>query len=175
MRTGVIADLRLRVHGVGDDPGLRARERDGLVAEVVHRHRDERARDPLSRREQHVQLARVRLRRDLARELEQPVRGVAHRGDGRDDANAALACLHEPLRDVPDPIRVRDGRAAELHDDGLDGWFSRCGHKEIVARPPLGRVSATACGSGGPDASVGATSETDYLSRLWLLPPAHVP
>ena len=66
-----LADLRPRVHGVGDDPGLRAGEGDGLVAEVVHRHRDERASDALPGREQHVELARVRVRRDAARELEQ--------------------------------------------------------------------------------------------------------
>ena len=43
------------------------------MTEVVHRHRDERAGDALSGGEQHVQLSRVRLRRDPARELEQRV------------------------------------------------------------------------------------------------------
>ena len=53
-------DLGLAVHGVGDDPGLRAGERDRLVAEVVDDHRGQRARDPLSHRDEHVELARVR-------------------------------------------------------------------------------------------------------------------
>ena len=53
-------DLRLAVNGVGDDPRLRAGERDRLVAEVVDHHRGERARDPLADRDEHVELARVR-------------------------------------------------------------------------------------------------------------------
>ena len=134
-----LADLRLRVHGVGDDPGLRARERDGLVAEVVHRHRDERAGDPLAGREEHVELARVRLRRDLARELEEPVGRVAHRRDGRDDAHAALARLDEPLRDVLDLVGIGDRRAAELHDDGLGAGRAHVLIARIVRRNPGGR------------------------------------
>ena len=66
-------DLRLRMAPVGDDPGLRAGERDGLVAEVVDRHRAERIRDALAGRDEHVVLARVRLRRDLVREPDQLV------------------------------------------------------------------------------------------------------
>ncbi len=48
-------------------PGLRAGERDGLVPEVVDRHRHERAGDALAGREQHVELARVGRGRDLVR------------------------------------------------------------------------------------------------------------
>ena len=52
-----VDDPRLRVGGVGDDPGLGAGQRDRLVAHVVDRHRAERAGDPLAGREQHVHLA----------------------------------------------------------------------------------------------------------------------
>ena len=57
------------------------------------------ARDALAGREQHVELAWVRLRRDLAREVEGR-RGVSHRGDRCHDPNVARACLDEALRDV---------------------------------------------------------------------------
>ena len=53
-----VQDPRLGVRGVGDDPGLRPGQRDRVVAEVVDRHRAERARDPLAGREQHVHLPR---------------------------------------------------------------------------------------------------------------------
>ena len=81
-------DLGLAVHGVGDDPRLRAGERDRLVAEVVDHHRGERARDPLADRDQHVELARVRRRRDLlgerraARRSCDPSRRGRRRRDG---------------------------------------------------------------------------------------------
>jgi hypothetical protein len=54
-----VEDPRLRVRGVRDDPGLRAREGDRAVAEVVDRHRAQRAGHALARREEHVHLARV--------------------------------------------------------------------------------------------------------------------
>ena len=74
-----VDDLRLAVGGVRDDAGLRAGERDRLVAEVVDGHRAERAGDALADRDQHVELARLRLRRDLVREPNEVVRRVAHR------------------------------------------------------------------------------------------------
>ena len=52
-----IEDPCLRVGRVGDDPCLRSGQRDRAVAEVVDRHRAQRAGDPLARREQHVHLA----------------------------------------------------------------------------------------------------------------------
>ena len=115
-----LADLGLHVRGVGEDAGLRARQRDRLLAEVVDRHRDERARDPLPGREQHVELPHVRRRRDLMGEIDQPVGRLAHRRDGADDPQAALLGVDEPPRDVPDLVRVGDRRAAELHHDGVE-------------------------------------------------------
>src|SRR5207244_4168035 len=79
-----LGDLRLAVDRVGDDSGLRAGERDRLVAEVVDGHRAERVRDPLADRDEHVVLARVGAGRDLVSEPDQLVGGVAHR---REDAD----------------------------------------------------------------------------------------
>ena len=45
-----VEDPRLGVGGVGDDAGLRAGQRQRLVAEVVDRHRAQRAGDPLAGR-----------------------------------------------------------------------------------------------------------------------------
>jgi hypothetical protein len=72
-------DSRLPVRGVGEDPGLGSRQRDGVAAEVEDRHREQRDRDLLSRRQEHVALARMRQRRDLVREVEQLVGRVTHR------------------------------------------------------------------------------------------------
>ena len=113
-------DLGLAVHGVGDDPRLRAGEGDRLVAEVVDHHRGERARDPLSDRDEHVELARVRRGRDLLGELEQLVGRVPHRGEDADDAMAFLARGDEPRGDPLQLHRVGDGGAAELHHHGAE-------------------------------------------------------
>ena len=90
--------LALRVRRVGEDAGLRAGQRDGLLAEVVDRHRDERAGDALARREQHVELAHVRRRRHLVGEVDQPVGRLAHRRDGPDDVAGRAACASTSRR-----------------------------------------------------------------------------
>ena len=110
-------DLGLAVHRVGDDPGLRAGERDRLVPEVVDHHRRERARDPLADRDEHVELARVRRGGDLVGEVEQLVGRVPHRGEDADDAVALLARGDEACGDALQLVRVGDRGAAELHHD----------------------------------------------------------
>ena len=115
-----LPDLRFRVRGVGEDARLRAGERDGLLAEVVDRHRHERAGDALAGREQHVELATVGGGGDLVGEVDQPVRGLAHRRDRADDPQAAFLGGGEPARHMPDLLRVGNGRAAELHHDGVE-------------------------------------------------------
>ena len=52
-------DAGVGVRAVGDDSALRSREADGVHSLVVQGHAEERHRDPLARREQHVQLAPV--------------------------------------------------------------------------------------------------------------------
>ena len=72
-------------------------------AQVVERHRAQRARDALAGREQHVHLARVRLGRDLVRHLDQLVGGgAARRQHGHDGAarprRARTMRLAAPIR-----------------------------------------------------------------------------
>ena len=83
--------LRARVLGVGDDARLRAREGDRGVPEVVDRHRGERARDPFTDREQHVELARVRGRRNLMGQVDEVVGRPAHRREDADDVVSGVA------------------------------------------------------------------------------------
>ena len=113
--------LRARVLGVGDDARLRARERDRGVPEVVDRHRGERARDPFTDREQHVELAWVRGRRDLMRQVDEVVGRPAHRREDADDVVPRVARRNEPPRDRLQPFRPGDGCAAELLDDETHG------------------------------------------------------
>ena len=80
-----VEDPRLGVGGVGDDPRLGAGQRDRAVAEVVDRHRAQRAGDALAGGEQHVHLARVGVGRDLLGHRDQLVgRLAARRQDGHD-------------------------------------------------------------------------------------------
>jgi hypothetical protein len=110
-----VHDLRLAVDGVRHDAGLRARERNRLVPEVVDRHRGERARDPLPDGLQHVELTRVRSRGHLVREVDQLVGRLPHRGEHGDDTIARLAGIDQPSRDRLQPLRPGHRRAAELH------------------------------------------------------------
>ncbi len=91
-------DLRLGVRGVGDDPGLRAGQRDRLVAEILDRHLGQGARDALADRDQHVHRPRLRPIRDPVRELDELVGRVAHRGEDGDDAAALLLGGDDPPR-----------------------------------------------------------------------------
>jgi hypothetical protein len=129
-------DLGLRVHRVGDDPGLGARQRDGVVAQIVDRHRAQRGGDALAGREQHVHLARVRPGRDLLGQLHQLVGRVAHGGDDADDPAPGQVGGDEPGGDAADLVRVGHGRAAELHheDSAGSGLRFRLGHHAMVSR-----------------------------------------
>ena len=77
----------------------------------------ERHGDALARREKHVELAVVRPLRDLPGELQQLVCRVAHRRDDHADLVAGLRRLHDPPRDVPDPLGVADRRTTVLLND----------------------------------------------------------
>ena len=112
-------DPGLAVARVGEDPRLRAGERDRVPAEIHDRHRQQRDRDLLARGEQHVELAVVRQRRDPARELEQLVGRVAHRGDDDADLTARLGGRDHPPGDALDPRGSSDGAAAVLLHDQL--------------------------------------------------------
>ena len=120
-------DLGLPVHGVRDDPGLRAGERDRLVPEIVDHHRGERAGDSFADRDEHVELPRMRRVRHLVGEVEQLVGRVPHRREHADDAVALLTGGDEPCRDALQLLGVADGGAAELHHDRAEAGSLRIG------------------------------------------------
>jgi hypothetical protein len=114
---GDVDDLGPAVHAVGDDARLAAGERAGAEPEVGDGHGDQRHRDSLARRHQHVELAWRRHRADLLGEVEQVVGGVPHRGDGHDDVVAGLLRLGDPTSDPLDALGVGQRRSAVLLDD----------------------------------------------------------
>ena len=114
-----VDDPRLGVGGVGDDPRLRAGQRDRLVAHVVDRHRGQRAGDPLPGREQHVHLPRDRALGDLVRLLDQFVGRLAAGREHGDDAVAGLAGGDDPPRGALDLLGAGDRGATELHHDDV--------------------------------------------------------
>ena len=116
-----VEDLGPGMRAVGEDARLRARERAGAVPEVVERHRDQRARDPLAGGEEHVHLARVGPVRDLAGQGHQGVGRLAARRDHGEDVVALLAGVRHAPRHVLDLVRVGDRAAAELHHPQADG------------------------------------------------------
>ncbi len=123
-----VDDARLAVHGVGDDTGLGAGEGAGLVTEVGDGHGDQRHRDALTRRQEHVELATRRERRHLVGEVEQLVGGVAHGGDDHAYGVTGLAGLDDPPGDALDAVGVGDRRSAVLLDDEAHfGGAPRCG------------------------------------------------
>ena len=100
-------DLGLGVDRVGDDARLRAGEAHRLAAERVDRHGQQRAADALARREQHVELALGRPRRDLVGHRQQLVGGVAARRDDRAHAVARVVGGHDAPGDVHDALGAR--------------------------------------------------------------------
>ena len=91
-------DPRVDVAIVRDDARLAAGEADGVTAQLAHRHREERHRDALARRQQHVELAPIGVGRDLLGEPQQLVGRVAHRRDDDDDVVALPASCASPAR-----------------------------------------------------------------------------
>ena len=107
-------DARVGVRSVGDDSALRPREADCLDAAGVQRHPEQRHRDALARGEQHVHLASAGVARDIVRQPHEIVGRLAHRRHHCNDVVARPARSDDVIRHCPDPIRVGDGRPAEL-------------------------------------------------------------
>ncbi len=113
-------DPRVEMAVVGEDPRLRSGERDRLVPAGVHRDREQRHRDPLAGREQHVELPARRLgalserRRGLTRQGEERVGRLAHRADDDDDVVPGFASGGDAGRDLADLLDVGDARTAVL-------------------------------------------------------------
>ena len=64
-----------------------------------------------------VQLARIRVRRQLVGELQQPVRFAAHCRDDDDNLVPLVLVALDALRDIPDALDRTDRRAAVFLDD----------------------------------------------------------
>ncbi len=111
-------DLRLAVIGVGDDAGLAAGEADRGLAEIFDGHRQQRHRDPLARRQQHVHLAAAGLAGDVVGEAHEIVGGLAHGGDHGDDIVALTARADEVIGHGPDAIRVGDRASRRTSEPG---------------------------------------------------------
>ncbi len=111
-------DAGAAVDGVRLDAGLRAGEADGVHPEVVQRHREQRGRDDLAGRKQHVKLTLAGRVRDPGRERDQVVRRVAHRRHDGDDVVVA-GSLGDAPRDVAHALGVRDGAATVLLHDAV--------------------------------------------------------
>ena len=114
-RTSTMRAFDVRV--VRDDPGLRAGEADRRHAACVERHRQERHRDALAGREQHVELAARRALGDLSGERQQLVRGLAHRGDDHHHVAAGRARGGHLVRDLLHPGDVGHRASTVLLDD----------------------------------------------------------
>jgi hypothetical protein len=112
------------------------------VAAVDQRHRSKRAGDPLSDRDEHVELARVRLGHEVVGQADQVVGRVAHRGEDGDDAVPRLSRRSAAACDRTQLLGVGDRRPAELHHhqtgrrggvlDGGDGLVLDGRHRRQV-------------------------------------------
>ena len=116
-----LEDLGLAVGGVGDDARLRARERDRRLAAVDDGHAEQRDRDPLARRQEHVHLAGRRAARHVVGQALEVVGGLAHGRDDDHDVVAAASGAHDVLGDGTDSIGVGDRGTAELLDQQAHG------------------------------------------------------
>ena len=112
-----VGDLRLGVHLVGDDAGLRSGERHGRDADAVQRQRGERDGLLLAGGEEHVDLAGAGLGGDLAGELEQVVGHARHGGDDHDQLVPGLVAGGHAGSDVADALGVAHRGAAIFLDD----------------------------------------------------------
>ena len=116
-------DLRLPVVGIGDDPGLRTGERHGRHPERLDRHAQQRHRDPLTRREQHVHLTPARCLGHVVGQAHEVVGRLAHRGHDGDHVVPGPPGPGDVVGDGTNAVGIGDGRPAELLDD--EHWSLR--------------------------------------------------
>ena len=113
-------------------PACEPVKRHGGHALVDDRHAQQRHRDALARREEHVQLAAVRVLGDVVGEPHEVVGRLAHRRDDHDHLVSLAMGADDVLRDGPDPVGIRDRGAAVLLDNdwhatrlGAASWPTR--------------------------------------------------
>ncbi len=102
-------DPGVGVAGVGDDAALGPGKGFRGVAHLVERHGQQRHRDALPHRQQHIELPGRGGGDHLFCQREEPVGGVAHRADHHDDALVALFLGDDSLRDPLELIGVGHG------------------------------------------------------------------
>ena len=120
------------VAGVGAYAGLRAAQADGLVAQRAQGHGYQRAGNQLARGEQQVELSRLRPARNLARQLDELVGGVAHGRDHADDVVAGVARPPDSLSHVSNLGGVGQRASAILLDyQGQDFSSWRRGSRTV--------------------------------------------
>ena len=118
MRSGVHAlDARAAVRRGGGEARLPAEQGDDRVAELLDRHREQRSRNLLARREELVHLALRGLFVDFLRLCDEVVRRIALRGNNDHDVVARTVGRRDDIGDVEQPLGVAHGRAAELLND----------------------------------------------------------
>ena len=103
------------MHGIGHDAGLRPGERDGVVAQIVDGHGQQRRRDALAGGEEHIHLPRRRVLGDLFGHLYELVGGVAPGGHHRNHRVPGLARLDDAVGHPFDAGGIGNGATAELH------------------------------------------------------------
>ena len=116
-----LGDAGTAMSRVGEDPRLGPGERDRLAAELRDRHREQRHRDALSRCEEHVELAWVRVGGHAGGEIDELVGRVAHGRDDDADRSARCGGLHHAFGNPFDAGGVSDGRAAVFLHDAAHG------------------------------------------------------
>lgn len=102
---------------VGHDPDLRARVGNSRHIDGLERHRQKAYGDLLARRNDHIQLTRVRFGLHLARQCDQPIGFPAH---GRNHHNQIIASLTEALdllRYLANALNAADRGTAKLLDN----------------------------------------------------------
>ncbi len=103
-----LEDACIGVMRVGDDAALRAGVRNRSVTELVQRHRQERHRNPLARREQHVELARRGRVADVRSKRHELVGRVSHGRDHDQHTITRLARARDAFGDVRDELGRRE-------------------------------------------------------------------
>jgi hypothetical protein len=123
------------VFGIGAEASLASGIGAGLLAHALDRHGEERHRDALPRREQHVEFAASGERGDLVGQVQKFIGGVAHGRDHDDDLVARLAGLDDALRHSLDALRIGERRAAVLLHDQAH-WYSWGSGCRLLADSP---------------------------------------
>ncbi len=149
------------MRAVGPHTRLVAGERISALAEAFDRHRQQGHRDALASGQQHVHLAlRRRSGADGLGQVQELIRGVAHRRDHHRDIVSRTLGVDHTLRDSGDGLDVADGGATVLldkqrHDEEIlerSGWVLavKCMASGSTRRKPvssprgLGRARPTA-------------------------------